>query len=83
MRPGDLPSELSIRQLATVLGLTVPAIRYRIKQGVIPSKRIGTGRGAHIAVPINRVQREFPELWDAIVFRMQACAFDEEDLDDE
>lgn len=79
----NLPSELTLRQLASILGLTVPAIRYRVKQGVIPSARIGASASARIVVPMDRVQREFPELFNAIVFRTQQVDFDLEDIDDD
>lgn len=77
-----LPSELTIRQLAEVLGLTVPAIRYRVKQGVIPSRRIGTGKQARLVVPLDQVKRHFPELWDAVVFRTQEVDFEIDEDDD-
>jgi hypothetical protein len=77
-----LPAELTLRQLAEVLGLTVPAIRYRVKTGVIPSRRIGPSDHARLVVPLDVVHRDFPELYNAIVFRTQQVDFTLEDDDD-
>jgi excisionase family DNA binding protein len=65
----NIPSELSVTELAQVLGLTRETIRYRLRRGMIPFHRVTNGPRSKRIIRLAEVRLKLPELWDAIVLR--------------
>lgn len=69
MLASELPAWLTISQLAAILGLSRRAVAYRVRKGTIPSKKLGPARTAQRVVFLATLEREFPELWQAIILK--------------
>ena len=76
-----VPSELTVTQLAKALGLPRHVVAYRVRHGVIPSRRMGRGQGqgAKRVILLVELATKFPELFEAVV--RGARMMDEDDDD--
>ena len=59
----SLPAELTLRQLAEILGLKLSTVKYRAQTGTIPTRKRSDRPKAHNVVPLDIVHRDFPELY--------------------
>lgn len=85
-----LPFELTVSELAAMLGVPRYQIAYRVKVGRIPSHRVGRGegRGAKRVVFVHELREHCPEYWNGLLFRARVGAlvpepdddFDDDDL---
>lgn len=74
-----IPGEFSITELAAVLGVSRHIIQYRVKTGVLPSKRYSKSPRAKRVIPTAQLKEHHPEIWDAIVLTQHVM----DALDDE
>lgn len=66
-----IPAELSITQLAKVLGLPRHTVEHRVEVGTIPSYKTGPSKNSKRVVNIETLRSSFPELYEAVVMRSE------------
>ena len=70
-----LPIELSLTELAELIGLTREQVKYRAEHGGIPTVRVNpSSRRSKRVVLLSQLQSAAPELWEAIMMRCHLAA---------
>jgi hypothetical protein len=59
-----MPADLSVTELAVLIGLTRRQLEYRLEQGTVPYHQVSRKRGSHRRIAIETVRVMFPEAYD-------------------
>lgn len=62
-----IPADVSITELAVLVGLTRRQLEYRLEEGTVPHRRVSSRKGSHRRIPIEVVREMFPDAYDRIV----------------
>lgn len=84
-----IPFELTVSELAAMLGVPRHQIAYRVRVGRIPSHRVGRGdgQGAKRVIFVHELEEHCPEYHRGLIYRAHRGALvpddDPDDFDDD
>ena len=62
-----IPAEFSVTELAERLQVPRKKIAYRVANGQLPGRKLGTGRNSKVVIPVAELREQFPAFWAIVM----------------